>query len=241
MNEPFKPFVQVSRNRLASLRNVLSDGAGDLYLQCIIRMDEHYLIVAQDIMPILGIKHTDSFRRRCIPLEQAGLIQPFDHLENGALRYRVNPHYVKFFAPKTDFCGENPIDRSIFSDSGLTNPNEFVEENSQQIVLNTTARDTLVDNNPRLPFEPEIPEAERYRGYNPFMVYESELYGQITPTVGDRLGDLASEFGDWTVVKALVVGSLNNVRKWNYLVQILVNWRDGKETSSAGEWQEIMS
>jgi len=77
---------------------------------------------------------------------------------------------------------------------------------------------------------------------NAFFVYESEMFGNLTPTIKDELGDLIDDYSEVDVIDALKAASLANKKNLRYVRGILKNWdKNGKNSKKGTDTSDFWS
>ena len=74
-----------------------------------------------------------------------------------------------------------------------------------------------------------------------FNLFESELFGKLTPTVRDALGDLVDGYGAEAVVEAMRIAVLQNKRKLTYVRGVLRRQQEDAERVDAGDGSRYLA
>lgn len=65
---------------------------------------------------------------------------------------------------------------------------------------------------------------------NPYVFYEENGFGLLSPYIRDEIGDVIDNYGfdepEELIIGALKIGVQNNARKWKYVQSILWDWKE---------------
>lgn len=245
MTDDFKPFVQVSKQRIKSKLPSLKKGvAGCLYIFFLSEMDSNGIVKAgyELLMAVTGVKSAATIASQLRHLKSVDLVSPIDADPlDGVHRYQVNQYYARFLNGAQTTESED--------EAGATSKSETTEsEDALRVVV---VKDSI---NPVLPI-PESPElrsdlkassksevgaaaksevpakplpdevADFTDKRNAFEIYEDEGFGSLTKFVGEKLGDWIDTDGEEWAKAALLIAVWHDKKTLAYADGVLRGMR----------------